>query len=147
MVRFPALSRDIFFGLYGLQPNSGAHPASCSVGTGVMRLGPVSDHHLPPPSNFEIRTSWRCIPLPSMPAHLGAGINTGTTLSLLVHCMVSLLPTGCHLFHTSICPFLTAFSVVSSILFQIQELHELLHHVKVAVMRTFPSRSPSPSPN
>jgi len=68
-----------------------------------------------------------------MPPHLGAGLNTVITLPLLVHCVLSLLTTGCHLFQTSICPFLTAFGVASSILFQIQELHKPLYHVKVKV--------------
>ena len=99
------------------------------------------------PSNFVIKTAWRFIPLPCMPPQLGAGLNTGTTLPLLVCCVLSFLPPGCHFFQISICPFLTAFGVTSSFLFQIQTLHKPLHHIKVAVVRTFPSRSPLLSPN
>jgi len=100
----------------------------------------------PPPSNFEIKPAWRYIPLPCMPPHLDAGLNTGMTLPLLVYCVFSFLPPVCHFFQTSICPFLTDFGVAPSILFQIQELHKPLNHVKLAVMRTFPSCSTYPSP-
>jgi len=62
----------IWFFIFGTQIGSGAHPASYSMGRGVLSRGakhPGCDFDHSPPCSYEVKNEWRYISSPPMRFH------------------------------------------------------------------------------